>query len=147
MLFTLVVLAVLALDQATKALVREQLELGQSIPVINEIFHITLVKNPGGAFGLIPGGKTLFMSASILVIVSAIGYKVIRKPNGRLINVALALVVGGAAGNLFDRLSTGRVVDWIDFRIWPVFNFADTSVVLGLGLLSLLIITQKTDNE
>lgn len=114
---------------------------GHSIPVIGEYFQITYVRNPGGAFGFLPAGRWLFLIASIIVTIIIIGYKLFFSQQQSLIaDLGLALVLAGAAGNLSDRILYGTVVDWLDFRIWPVFNVADSALVVGLGILAFEII-------
>ncbi len=130
----------LAADQLTKLMIRQSLSAGQSIPVFNKYFHITFVRNPGGAFGIFPVGKSFFLVIAIFVVIGIIIYKLTHPGIGRMANLAMGLVLGGAAGNLVDRLFIGEVVDWIDFRIWPVFNIADIVLVVGLSLFSLYII-------
>ena len=113
---------------------------GQTMQLINGYFNITYVRNPGGAFGLMPSGQLFFLAASGAVIVMILGYKVWRRPESAWTNLAVGLILGGTAGNLIDRLSYGEVIDWLDFRIWPVFNVADMALVIGLGLFSIQII-------
>ena len=113
---------------------------GQTTQLINGYFNITYVRNPGGAFGLMPSGQLFFLAASGAVIVMILGYKVWRRPESAWTNLAVGLILGGTAGNLIDRLSYGEVIDWLDFRIWPVFNVADMALVIGLGLFSIQII-------
>ena len=119
--------------------------LGESLPVIPPIFHLTLVRNHGIAFGLFDGfDRLLFfaISASILIL-AVIGHRLWRplpkhgtQPirGRRLERMALALILGGATGNWIDRLRFGAVIDFLDFRIWPVFNVADSAITLGVGL-------------
>ena len=151
MLFWLCALAVFAVDRLTKLLVITELSLGQSVPVIPGILHITHVRNPGGAFGLLPQGQLFFTTVTLFVFIAVITYHFVRRPDGLLLNVALGLVLGGSAGNLVDRLTVGRVIDWVDFRIFPVFNVADSALVVGLGLISLQILwpaqPSPTDRE
>jgi len=145
MIFWLLALGVLISDQLTKAAIKSELTLGRTIPIVHDRFHITYVKNPGGAFGLMPHGQVFFLLASVTVLIIILAYKVSRKPPGLLINAALALIFGGTAGNLLDRLLYGQVIDWLDFRFWPVFNFADTALVVGLALFSLSIMRAHED--
>ncbi|HEB12762.1 MAG TPA: signal peptidase II [Actinobacteria bacterium] len=140
MIFWITALVALAADQLTKLMIRQSLSAGQSIPVFNKYFHITFVRNPGGAFGIFPVGKSFFLVIAIFVVIGIIIYKLTHPGIGRMANLAMGLVLGGAAGNLVDRLFIGEVVDWIDFRIWPVFNIADIVLVVGLSLFSLYII-------
>lgn len=123
-------------DQFTKFLVIKNLYEGQSIPVIKGIFHITLVRNTGLAFGLLKGTDQLIWIFTSLVILSIIvAYYFLKKPQGFSINFALGLICAGAIGNVTDRLIYGKVIDFLDFRFWPVFNIADSSVVIGVVLI------------
>lgn len=140
MAFWVAASAVLILDRATKLVITRHLDLGRSIPVIRGYFQISYVRNPGGAFGFLPGGRTFFLLASIIAVGGIIAYKSRRGPQKPLTDLSLGLILGGAAGNLIDRLLYGSVVDWLDFKIWPVFNIADAALVVGLGLFSLEII-------
>jgi signal peptidase II len=132
--------AVLA-DQITKAVAVDALDDGRSRPVIDGVLHWTLQRNPGAAFGIFRRAPVLFTVLAI-VIVAAI---VIAAPKvrDRLNAVALGLVLGGALGNLIDRLFRppgpfrGRVIDFIDLRVWPTFNVADAAVVVGAILLAI----------
>lgn len=151
MLFWLSGLAVFAVDRLTKLLVLADLREGQSIPVIPGFLHITHVRNPGGAFGFLPQGQLFFTTVTLFVLIAVIVYHFVRRPDGLLLNVALGLVLGGTAGNLVDRLTVGRVIDWVDFRVFPVFNVADSALVVGLGLMALQILwpaqPSQTDRE
>lgn len=127
--------AVLAADQASKWLALAALSPGRPVTVIPGIFQLTLVRNPGASFGILPG-KAPLLIALALALVAAIAVQVWRQraPWG-LTGLGLGLVLGGAAGNLVDRLRWGTVVDFLDFRVWPVFNLADVGVVAGALLL------------
>jgi signal peptidase II len=144
--FWLTAAAIFLCDRLTKAEVVRRLEPGQSVAVIPNIFHITYVLNPGGAFGLLPGGPLFFTIIASSVAIAVVAYYFIRRPENLALNLALGLALGGALGNLFDRITIGRVVDWLDFRIWPVFNIADSALVIGLGMLSITILWGR-DNE
>lgn len=132
---------IFAVDQLTKALVKTRMAPNQSIPVIDNILHLTYVQNTGAAFSLLKGRVFFFVVVSFAVI-AVIAYYLIRLPREKkLFRYTLALVLGGALGNLVDRLRFGFVVDFIDFRIWPVFNVADSAVVIGVLMLLYLIMT------
>ncbi len=134
-------IVVVALDQITKAIAVAALDDGRSVRAIDGIMHWTLQRNPGAAFGIFRRAPALFTVLAI-VIATAI---VIAAPRvrDRLNGVALGLILGGALGNLGDRLFRppgpfrGRVIDFIDFRVWPSFNLADAAVVIGAALLAL----------
>lgn len=136
----LIPLVVLA-DQLTKFLALHFLSETPSLPLIQNIFHLTLVKNTGVAFGLLRHASSHII---LLTVVSAAVLFVILFRAKRLYDrFALGLILGGAVGNLIDRLRFGYVVDFLDFRIWPVFNVADTCVSIGVGLLLLDLLLRK----
>jgi len=128
--------AVLIIDQITKFLVLKNLQYHESIALIRGVFHLTLIVNKGAAFGIFKGGLFIFISAAIFAV-TLIFLDLKKKGLGdfSLYNISLALILGGALGNLMDRLRFGYVVDFLDFRIWPVFNIADTSITIGAILL------------
>lgn len=131
---------VFLLDRITKAAVIRALPEGASRPLIPGVLHLTHVQNPGAAFSLLPdrGGFLLAVSCAAVVGI-LIAARHVREPWAR---AALGLLLGGAAGNLLDRLRTGTVTDFIDLRIWPVFNVADMAVVAGSGLLALYLLRE-----
>ena len=124
-------------DQVTKILAKSFLIPGMSRPVLAPVFQLTLVDNRGIAFGLFPNGEKillLLISASICVLL-ALGFF---SSSERLrVQWGIGLILGGALGNWLDRIRLGAVIDFLDFRIWPVFNFADTAITIGVGLFVL----------
>ncbi|MFO7151636.1 MAG: signal peptidase II [Bacillota bacterium] len=134
---------IFATDQFTKALIKARMVPNQSIPVIDNILHLTYVQNTGAAFSLLKG-RIIFFVAVSLAVISVIIYYLIKVPDEKkFFKFALALVLGGAFGNLADRLRFGYVIDFIDFRVWPVFNVADSAVVIGVILLFYLIMFDR----
>ena len=129
-----IVVAVLALDQATKFLASHLLTLAQSVPLIKGVFHITLVHNRGAAFGILKNQTPFFIFASLLAILLIIAHLKSARQQKRE-GVALGLILAGALGNLIDRISLGYVIDFLDFRVWPVFNLADSAITIGAILL------------
>jgi signal peptidase II len=128
-------LAVIALDQVSKAYLQANMAPGASVPVIPGVFHITYVLNPGAAFGILEHQRWFFVAVALL-LVAVIVYLYPRIPAGYgLLRLGIALQTGGAAGNAIDRLKTGYVVDFFDFRVWPVFNVADMAIVGGVTLI------------
>lgn len=128
---------VVLVDQLSKWLACQNLWLGESFPVISGAFHITLIYNTGAAFGLFLNQTIFFVVISIIAVLFIISFLVSaqlskgRKSTPFLTRFCLALILGGAIGNLIDRLRFGYVVDFLDFRIWPVFNLADSAITLG----------------
>lgn len=137
-------LSILALDALSKFLAVETLSLHQSLPVIKGIFHLTLVYNRGAAFGILKNQTPFLIFTSLLAIVLIYIYlKDKRKQYPPFFKFALILILAGALGNLADRLLFGYVIDFLDFRIWPVFNLADSSITIGALLLGYAIFKHK----
>lgn len=116
-----------------------------SIPVIPDIFHITLVHNTGIAFGLFRNAQPVLFCLITVGLLALLfwGAKSAREEKPGLQTWALALILGGALGNWVDRLRLGFVVDFLDFRVWPVFNLADTYISVGVGLYLLSMLRDK----
>jgi|SRR3989338_1938998 len=134
----LIGLTVFLFDQLAKQYISKNLSLGRSIPVIKNVFHLTLVHNTGVAFGLFKNRQVLFIIiTSIVILYIALALFLNRKQNSLSSRIAFGLILGGACGNLFDRLKLGFIIDFFDFRIWPVFNIADSAITLGVALLAI----------
>lgn len=128
-------LVVVAFDQLTKALVMRSLVPGQSIPIIQDVFHLTYVLNPGAAFGILSNQRMfLLITGAVLILTTAYFYPLLKKSDGCL-RVGATAILSGAVANLIDRIQTGFVVDFFDFRVWPVFNVADIAIVVGMGFM------------
>lgn len=128
-------IVVVFLDQATKFWIQSRMVTGESLPVIAGFFHITYVLNAGAAFGILEN-KTWFFIGVALLLVGGMVYIYPRLPADKpLLRLGAGLLTGGAIGNLIDRIRIGSVVDFFDFRIWPVFNIADICIVCGVGCL------------
>jgi signal peptidase II len=144
--YFLVSLAVLFLDQWTKGVVTRAFEVHQSSPVVPGFFDLTYVRNTGAAFGLFASVDSslkavLLNSVAVIVFVVVTAYA-LRSPHRSLrLQLGLSLILGGAVGNLLDRVRFGYVVDFLDFSIsghhWPAFNVADSAICIGVGLLFL----------
>ncbi len=137
MIYYVIALAVIILDQLTKYIVVSKMALGESIPLIPDVFHLTSHRNTGAAFGILPNQRIFFIVITIVVIVGIIIslYRIGRKQPG--ISFGLALVLGGAIGNFIDRASTGQVVDFLHFVLinFPIFNVADAAITIGVVIL------------
>ncbi|HKZ22367.1 MAG TPA: signal peptidase II [candidate division Zixibacteria bacterium] len=161
---------VIFLDQLSKTIIHHSLFLGQSIPVLGEFFKITYILNPGGAFGTKLGGNNLYTILSLIAIILTFIFFFQTKKEQALVRTGLALILGGAVGNLIDRFRFGQVVDFLDFDFfnisipefklgfinflgfhldrWPVFNIADSSVTCGAILIILqMFLTKKKPPE
>ena len=142
--WTLLQLAALAsaLDQLTKFVVRQTLEWHHSWPVYG-FFRFTHVQNTGSAFGLFQGNNIPLLIVSLVgVAVLVYIYRTQVRP-GILMRVSIALMLGGALGNLVDRIWQGHVTDFIDIGPWPVFNLADSSIVVGLAILAWVLVLHR----
>jgi signal peptidase II len=138
-------------DQITKQIFWRSFTVGQSVDVIDGLFRITLVRNPGAAFGVFQGGRVVFVVASVVAIVFIILVARKLSPAERYKRFLLGLILGGAIGNLIDRVYAGEVIDFLEIGIknhwWPVFNVADMGVSIGAALLLILIIAKRHEPE
>ena len=133
-LFYTLVIGVFVFDQVTKAIIRSSLSLGDSWPE-EGIFRIVHGLNTGSAFGLFAGFTNLLVVASIIGIVFILFFFLKQNNSVIWLRPSLGLIVGGALGNLFDRVKDGAVVDFISVGWWPAFNIADSSISVGMCLL------------
>jgi signal peptidase II len=127
-------------DRATKVFFSGILDHGESIPLIAQAFHLTLVHNTGIAFGLFKDYGVVFIIIPIiaifLLIFNIYYYRQNNEALSRVYIIAFSLILGGAIGNLYDRIRFGYVIDFIDFRIWPVFNVADSAITIGAVIIA-----------
>ncbi len=147
---------IVLIDQITKIVILKTLVIGEMIPVIPGFFNITHVHNPGGAFGLFAGHSQVIRIFVFLVISTLAAvlilymYRGIPKTHPMLAN-ALALIFGGAVGNLIDRARMGEVVDFLDcyFKTlhWPAFNIADSAICVGVGIFIFHVLLNKMPEE
>lgn len=128
-------LAVVILDQFSKYIVVENMALGESIPIIEEVFHLTYILNPGAAFGMFAHNRLFFIAIAVVVIGVIIWARREILASPWEVKAGCGLFLGGAIGNLIDRARQGLVIDFFDFRIWPVFNIADIAICIGVGLI------------
>lgn len=128
-------LAVVILDQFSKYIVVENMALGESIPIIEEVFHLTYILNPGAAFGMFAHNRLFFIAIAVVVIGIIIWARREILASPWEVKAGCGLFLGGAIGNLIDRVRQGLVIDFFDFRIWPVFNIADIAICIGVGLI------------
>ena len=130
------------MDQVTKALVRQKMSFGESINVIPGYFNIALSKNTGAAFGAMPAWTPLIIIISFAAIYAIVKLRRARS-HSRILALALGFLIGGAMGNLIDRIMYGYVTDFLDFHVvrdsnilsWPTFNVADIAITIGMILL------------
>src|SRR5215468_10271518 len=152
--YLLVSLAVLFLDQWTKGLITRTFEVHQSSAVIANFFDITYVRNSGAAFGLFASVDSslkaiILNTVAVLVFFVVSGYALRTSHKSLRLQTGFALILGGAVGNLLDRVRFGYVVDFLDFSIgshhWPAFNVADSAICVGVGLLFLDMLKAEED--
>lgn len=134
------------LDQVAKFYIQGTMSMGMSHPIIPGIFHITYILNPGAAFGILENQRLffIFVAVAILVVAAYFYARLLKEP--LLLRCGAGLLLGGAVGNLIDRIRIGAVVDFFDFRIWPIFNFADIAIVVGVGLVIYNVFLQTKDD-
>ncbi len=151
-IFSVIAMLVIGVDQVTKILILKNMEIGQVITIIPNFFNLTHVRNPGGAFGLLASHGSIlrpivFFGAAILALGLILYFQYKTPDSYRLLSSALALVFGGAVGNLIDRFRMGEVVDFLDVYVgnhhWPSFNVADSVITIGVGIFIFLIFTNR----
>jgi len=154
--YVLLVAATLAFDRWTKALIQKRFDLNASMSVIDGFFNITYVRNTGVAFGIFssissPAKSVLLSVFTACAAVVVITFSVRTPAHNRLLQIALSLVLGGALGNLYDRLAYGYVVDFLELYAgnyhWPSFNVADTAISIGVALLAIEIIRNEAPSR
>ena len=154
--YLLLVVLTLAADRWTKAWIQNRFNINESATVIDGFFNITYVRNTGVAFGIFSSisspAKSLLLSIfTAFAAVMVITYSVRSSVRNRLLQVALALILGGALGNLYDRLAYGYVVDFLELYVrtyhWPAFNVADSAISVGVALLALEIIRNESPSR
>ncbi len=138
----IIVTSVIFLDQATKLFAVRNLQLNTPVVFIKNFLNLTLVHNRGAAFGTFQNQLFLFILISILAI-ALIFYNLRDKKNSIIFKLSLSLILGGAIGNLIDRLRFGFVIDFLDLRIWPVFNLADSVITIAAILLTWELLFKK----
>jgi len=125
-------LIIIIIDQVAKFLIKTNFQLNQTLPIISNIFHLTYIHNFGAGFGILQHQKYFLIFISIIVIGFIFYYLDRIRNNERLLQMLVGFVLGGTIGNLTDRIINGYVIDFLDFRIWPIFNFADSFVTVGV---------------
>ena len=146
---------VILVDQITKLYIMQTMRLHESIPVIPNLFSLTYIRNPGAAFGLLAGSSStfrmIFFGLTSVLALGLLGTILLRMPErewmGRL---SVAGILGGAIGNLIDRLRYGEVIDFLDFFIenyhWPAFNVADSAITVGVTFLIIHFMFEKKED-
>jgi len=143
-LFLLLPITIVSVDRLLKLTVFHNIEVGYSIPIIKNILHITPIYNTGIAFGMFKqGSNTILIAVSSFAICLILYVIFAKRPRSRLFLMGLLCIMSGAVGNLVDRILYGRVLDFIDIRVWPIFNVADSAITIGAGLLILHVFLQR----
>jgi signal peptidase II len=143
--FALALLLFLA-DQSLKRLIESSMRLGESVPLVPNVLHLTYIRNEGGAFGILGGQGSVLLLGSVIAV-GLVLYMLLRRPPTPAMVIGCGLILGGAAGNLLDRLSAGEVTDYVDIRVWPIFNTADAAIVLGVAILLLSALGPKANQR
>lgn len=140
--YWLIILGVILIDQFTKWLAVKYLKPVHSVPLWEGVLSLTYIQNPGAAFGMLADKRAIFMVISTIGILGFIVYLFCKKEREVLLDVGLAMVIGGGIGNMIDRVALRYVVDFIDFTLidFPVFNGADSFVCVGAGIMILAMI-------
>ena len=153
-LFPVIALLVILLDQMTKAWILASLRLHEGFAVIGGLFNIVHVRNPGAAFGFLAGTPPLFryvffIAVTVAAILLIFHYLRVSRIQESSLILALALILAGAVGNLIDRVRFGEVVDFLDVYVgshhWPAFNVADSAISVGAAILVLALLRKRTD--
>lgn len=154
LILALIAGTVIVVDQLTKLSIMQNMRLHESIPIIPNLFSLTYIRNPGAAFGLLGGSsnafRTLFFGVTSLFALALLGTILVRLPaHDWMGQLSIAAILGGAIGNLLDRLQYGEVVDFLDVYIesyhWPAFNVADSAISVGVVFLIIHFAFEKKE--
>lgn len=152
MIYYVVAILIILFDQVSKWVIVNYMELGQKITVIENFLYITSHRNRGAAWGILQGQMWFFYIITTIVVVILVVYIMKLKPHQKVFGISLGLMLGGAIGNFIDRIFRKEVVDFIDTWIFtydfPIFNIADSALVIGVGLILILTLFEgKIDKE
>ena len=138
------------LDQAAKLFAAGLLPSVKTIPLIEDVFHLTYVENTGAGFGVFADYTWLLTAMTLIIIIFVVSYVVVKKPKNRVLITALIFMMGGAVGNMIDRVRLGYVIDFFDFTLidFPVFNVADCFITVGAVIFAVYVIffSEKKEN-
>lgn len=139
------------IDQISKILVIKNIDINNSIELIRNFFYLTYTHNEGAAFSILTGQRIFLILIAIAILVIIFNYIRKNKIKNKVETVAFSLIIGGSLGNLIDRIARGYVVDFLDFKIfgynYPIFNLADTFIVVGVFLLLILTFRKEHNND
>ena len=145
MIFYLLALVMLVFDQIFKYLVHKLMYFGQSIPVYSSFVKLTYVRNTGAAFSLFVGFSSYLIVIGIAVVIAVIYFHHRLSSKNYWMQTALAFVLGGSLGNLLDRIFRSYVIDYIDITVWPVFNFADIMINVGVIMIAMKLFEKEAE--
>ncbi len=146
-MFYIILILWLLLDQWTKYYIMNHFMLGESLVVIPNVFHLTYIINRGAAFGMLTNQRWFFLAVAFVLII-VYGFYRKRVNNGPLsLRVGTALLIAGAIGNGIDRYVLHGVVDFFDFRIWPIFNIADIGICVGVVCVIYYLLTSEHEEK
>nr|WP_285868344.1 signal peptidase II [Mesobacillus maritimus] len=147
--YYIIAVLIILLDQFTKWLVVKYMELGESIQLIENFLYLTSHRNRGAAWGILQGKMWFFYIITVIVIVALVLYLEKEAKNNKLMGLSIALMLGGAIGNFIDRVFRKEVVDFVNTYIFgydfPIFNVADSALVIGVGLIMLQMIREERE--
>jgi len=137
----------LLIDQISKVLVVKLIDINSSIELIKNFFYLTYTHNTGAAFSILMGKRIFLILIAVVILIAIFNYLRKNKIESKVEKIAFSLVIGGSIGNLLDRIVRGYVIDFLDFKIFgynfPIFNLADTFIVIGVFLLLIITLTRK----
>jgi len=137
--FYLVFLIWLLLDLFTKHLIQTHFVLGESVPVIPNVFHLTYILNYGAAFGILNDQRIFFLLIAVVMVGVFLKFKHKISEGSTSLKIAAGMLMAGTLGNAYNRFAYGAVVDFFDFRIWPIFNIADIGICIGVTIIAYYI--------
>lgn len=133
-------------DQLVKYWVSTSMLPGMTFPVLGNVFSITYIENAGAAFGILANCRSFFIVATILILACGMYFYPTLKKQSLSLNLGVSLLLGGAVGNLIDRIRFGVVIDYFDFHIWPIFNISDMAIVSGVIIIIYHILREGTND-
>ena len=146
-MFYIVLIIWLLLDQLSKYYVMNHFLLGESLPVIPNVFHLTYIINRVAAFGMLANQRWFFLLVAVILLGVCVYYWKYLSKGPWTLQIGSALLVSGAIGNGIDRYMIHGVVDFFDFRVWPIFNIADIGICVGVAFVVYHLFTVKEDHE
>ncbi|HHV98570.1 MAG TPA: signal peptidase II [Clostridiaceae bacterium] len=142
MFWAIIVILIIAADQVSKFFITKNVDLGELIEIIRNFFYITYIRNKGAAWSIFQNGRYFFIVMTIIASILIIYF--LLKSKNKILSLSLSFILGGAIGNLIDRIAAGSVVDFLEFHFWsyrfPVFNVADIFITTGTILLAYYLI-------